>query len=519
MLLSLTIIKEKLNITGAQMLSDWNEECYLEGVRIFTSVEEMSQSYLYIASAEEMQDFDEIPDGCSLVLTGKLLSIIPESCRIDILLLPQTSMIEAMNVIQSVFSLYNAWERELMQKLVACAPLQSFIDITDKVIGWPLAIIDRAEGTLAISSIDESDDVIWNAQKRGYIETELLEKDNIKAEHIASKRYPVQLFSELSGRYLLSKALRVKGRVVGFISAHHTKIGNERFSKGVVQLLDAFSKLVEERMDHDELYSLSNVRIFECLFRDLLDGKIVDGEIVQDREGYLDLDTSGKKYILYIKSRDQYMKEDHLRAFLDKMEVRYPNIRGIYYNGKLFVMYFEGKKGKTLKNSAYEEWLIEQNVDFGVSNPFIQLKDTAEYAQQAEKAIYFGSLEEPKKQKYYYCEYSRLHQMEIIAEKVNLMQLLDPLMLSLIEMLPTRPFLFESLKAYLRNERNIAAAAKELFIHKNTMVYRVKLLEDIFGDGFEKREIRDRLILSVDILDYMIRYQGYTPSIYEKNGC
>lgn len=209
------------------------------------------------------------------------------------------------------------------------------------------------------------------------------------------------------------------------------------------------------------------------------------------------------------------MKEEHMRAFLDKMEVRYQNIRGIYYNRKLFVMYFEGGKNRPFKESAYEEWLIGQDVDFGVSNPFIRLEDTAGYAVQAEKAMYFGNRENPKKQEYFYCEYSKLHQMEMIAEKIDLMRLLDPLMFSLIETLPGRPFLFESLKAYLRNERNISAAAKELFIHKNTMVYRIKLLVDILGDVFENQEIRDRLILSVDILDYMIRYQGYTPTAIE----
>ena len=515
MLLSLAIIMEKLNIPEAKLLSDQNEECHLEGVRIFTTAEEVTQNCLYVASAEGQHHFDGIPGGCSLVLAGESYMALPESCRADVLVLPQVTLPEAINALQDIFAFYNTWERELMQRVIAGYPLQSLIDVSDKIIGWPLAIIDRAEGTLAISSVGESDDVIWNSQKRGYIETELLEKDNVKAEHIASKRYPVQIFSELSGRYLVSKALRVKGRVVGFVSAHRPKADNECFSKGVVQLLDAFSKIIEERMDSDELYNLSNVRIFECLFRDLLDGKIADAEIVRDREGHLDLDTSGKKYILYIKSHNDCMKEEHMRAFLDKMEVRYQNIRGIYYNRKLFVMYFEGGKNRPFKESAYEEWLIGQDVDFGVSNPFIRLEDTAGYAVQAEKAMYFGNRENPKKQEYFYCEYSKLHQMEMIAEKIDLMRLLDPLMFSLIETLPGRPFLFESLKAYLRNERNISAAAKELFIHKNTMVYRIKLLVDILGDVFENQEIRDRLILSVDILDYMIRYQGYTPTAIE----
>lgn len=158
---------------------------------------------------------------------------------------------------------------------------------------------------------------------------------------------------------------------------------------------------------------------------------------------------------------------------------------------------------------------MEQGLDFGVSNPFVQLEDTAGYAVQAEKAIYFGIRENGKRRGHYYCEYSEMHQLEMVAEKTELMWLLDPLLFPLFEELPARPFLFDSLKAYLRNERNISAAAKELFIHKNTMAYRVKLLEDILGEDLENQEIRNRVALSVNILDYMIRYQGYMTNITE----
>lgn len=64
----------------------------------------------------------------------------------------------------------------------------------------------------------------------------------------------------------------------------------------------------------------------------------------------------------------------------------------------------------------------------------------------------------------------------------------------------------ETLRAYLSNERSLVKAANELFIHRNTLVYRVnKILETLLCD-LDDSYTREYMQLSIRVLRlyYMI---------------
>lgn len=58
-----------------------------------------------------------------------------------------------------------------------------------------------------------------------------------------------------------------------------------------------------------------------------------------------------------------------------------------------------------------------------------------------------------------------------------------------------------TLKAYLGEERSSKRAAQKLFIHKNTLTYRIKYLKESTGWNLEDSYVRDYLRLSAFILE------------------
>lgn len=57
-----------------------------------------------------------------------------------------------------------------------------------------------------------------------------------------------------------------------------------------------------------------------------------------------------------------------------------------------------------------------------------------------------------------------------------------------------------TLKYYLNNERSVTTTAANLFVHKNTLLYRMKKITDILGCDLDDAYLRKYLILSIDIL-------------------
>lgn len=58
----------------------------------------------------------------------------------------------------------------------------------------------------------------------------------------------------------------------------------------------------------------------------------------------------------------------------------------------------------------------------------------------------------------------------------------------------------KTLQVYLDNERSFITAAQELFVHRNTLVYRVNKILELLTDNIENAYARDYMTLSIRVL-------------------
>ena len=62
------------------------------------------------------------------------------------------------------------------------------------------------------------------------------------------------------------------------------------------------------------------------------------------------------------------------------------------------------------------------------------------------------------------------------------------------------------LYVYLTTDRNAAEAARELYLHRNTMLYKISKIEEILGQSLDDPMLRSRLLYSYHVLEYIERY-------------
>lgn len=70
---------------------------------------------------------------------------------------------------------------------------------------------------------------------------------------------------------------------------------------------------------------------------------------------------------------------------------------------------------------------------------------------------------------------------------------------------------------YLMNDRNIARTSEKLFLHRNTLIYKVKKIEELIGESMDDPYLRHNLIFSCLLLRYREMYQkeGITLTTFE----
>ena len=56
---------------------------------------------------------------------------------------------------------------------------------------------------------------------------------------------------------------------------------------------------------------------------------------------------------------------------------------------------------------------------------------------------------------------------------------------------------YNTLKEYLLNGNNVSMTSKKLFIHRNTMIYRLGKINEILGVDINAPEVSHRLLLSI----------------------
>lgn len=64
----------------------------------------------------------------------------------------------------------------------------------------------------------------------------------------------------------------------------------------------------------------------------------------------------------------------------------------------------------------------------------------------------------------------------------------------------------ETIATYLKNDCNSTESARQLFVHRNTLIKKVSRAEEIMGESLDSSAVKQRFLLSYSIYEYSIKY-------------
>ena len=144
------------------------------------------------------------------------------------------------------------------------------------------------------------------------------------------------------------------------------------------------------------------------------------------------------------------------------------------------------------------------------------LTSLASVYHQARAAIRLGLAmrEDPGQRVFYYEDYAIYHQIELATQSlkneyglVNLVYLCHPALIRLLRHdRRHHNDLCHVLYVYLTTDRNAAEASRRLYLHRNTMLYKIAKIEEILEQSLDDSMFRIRLLYSYHVLEYATRY-------------
>jgi sugar diacid utilization regulator len=392
-------------------------------------------------------------------------------------------------------------------KLPGAASLQQLCDLTYQITGNPAFVSDMAHTILAYTRCVEVSDSSWQSNVVSAVldKNTLVQAREVGIVHESStgNRRPVLVQDGAMPYHRLIKTLVVRGIPVGVmvLTAYFHPFHDQ--DENLVELISSF---MLPMMEKHRYYISSNQKTVENYFIQLLDGVTYSSERVEKRLQVLEFQRTEYMYVLAICA-GRRTAEGENRSIAELIEELHRlNCGHAFLYGTTLVCIYCSDHDITdwdTQEEGLTSLLHREELYAGVSRRIIGMEDLRAYYLQARDVLEIGLKLDRDKTHYYrydslssfllfqnipreelgrYChqkiqklgEYDKAHNMELCA----------------------------TLEVYLEQAKSLAKAAEVLFIHRNTVRYRINKCMELMNTDLEDGNEIFAYILSLRILEY-----------------
>ncbi len=387
--------------------------------------------------------------------------------------------------------------------------LQEMIRLISDIMGNPAYLTDSGFKALAIDPAPLFSEIssIWRHLSRyGYLPYDIVYNLRKSGEFKEIEQTDRSLLfrSPYFHNPFIGYCLKHAGQLYGylFIVGYQKKI-----TPGEILFAGQIGKTVMESVLHMAGPAASDGRAYENFFAHALDGNFHDRIQIARQLKPLGWEIDGSYCVLRLRTalEDETLHR-HLCAQLERLEQVIPLI---YDNGVTAVCALDSAHSVTGLIQRLQPLLKSQNCICGISDKFAGFQNLHVHYKQAAAALKEGRRRQDRKHENEddnneayaaatYTEYAaRCLLQECSKEALDTFrwEVLDDLIR--YDRLHHTSYV-KTLDCYLSCERNLALTSKKLYIHRNTLIYRIGRLSRLLDCDLENAAVRLRLTLCLE---------------------
>ena len=410
---------------------------------------------------------------------------------------------QAFEIVQGVFDYYEDW----LNHLAAAARARDYPGLVDhawKALQNPLILLDANNRVLGISrrySTEEMDQE-WNYLcKYGYSSLNSVKKMRYDYGNIDFNHHGLQIYHFDGSQQMFfggaSYCLYCNDIICGRINL----LAKERpLNTGDYQLLSVIAGVLEPMLSQSYYQrSLhSNNVFYNVLFSKPYEESSLDIQLHYQQWDRNDV------YQLALVSLHGDIGQDpaiSMNIVLHTLSQQLPSCLVLRKNPYIILLSNREYDKVTGFQQFLQTFISNNPVCVGFSLPCRGIADIRYLYGQAQAAIRYGSLYAPESRSYRLFDYA----IEYILTSGSFMDCVHACFPALTELWDSRKEnnqeMIHTLKCYLDNERSLTKTSSLLFTHRNTILYRIKKIQELLGADLEQAYVRDYIRLSMRILE------------------
>ncbi|HJD38808.1 MAG TPA: helix-turn-helix domain-containing protein [Candidatus Blautia stercoripullorum] len=515
MKLSINFLKTYLKHTFTEVYATGSCRLRYKTLLLYTPGCLLQPETLYFCPPDTMESFPEKifeEKRCGIVWTDHLKK--PPSVSEILWIKEKKEPLLLFSEISSIFSFFQNWSQKVKDTILEKKPLEELCQLISEVTPNPWYLADASFRVQAISkSFDvEELSVIWRFMKRqNYVPVDVIlklsESGKLKKMNRAKHAY-IEEAGPFNFPYISKTIYSVQG-IIGhfFIIGAYTRISSYE-----LEIAEFFGNLLNKQVESDSTYMPTLGRYYDNYFIDLIESSDSSGkEILTEVFDHLTW-KADDSYILLIfrspKESDSQTAVDGLKIHI--LEKSYP-CKAFPYRGDILVILNISKISekevfhKQLQNILHT---ISKNLGgtSGYSEIFKGEKDFSSlniFYQQALASLSFlenGTFQEPKG----YNDIALAYLCKKMSEFLSPKMFCHPDMEILRQYdAENHTFLEDTVYQYLINEENTMETARQLYIHRNSLLYRLDKIKSLTNINFKDPNDRIRMIFAYIYYNYL----------------
>lgn len=449
---------------------------------------------IYISSPEYLPEVPRFPKDALLICTSGQRNWAYTKGRFPMVRVECDDLWAVFNTVQAIFDRYNQWACMLDRLIDGNADLIEMVKCSLPIFENRIAILDRDMYHLALTEMDEQDPhdrSKWVVRQSPPLEVDKIGKYmDVWMLHRDSR----ELFSPYPGTY--TRNLFVSGRHEGFITIG---TADASLTKSDLELFHFLADRVEKALVRHADLAASSANSLKLVFRDLLAQKPVStNRLRQIRSRYqIAVDQNCICITLYRAVCHDDFPVQYICTMLEKL------LEGCiamdFEPCITAIVCLKDASGLNQRQQAQlEKFLMETGFQAGVSYVFSDIRAVRTYYHQACSAYEFGAELDPGRICYSFREYALPYMLYHCVGDFSAYSLCPRELLQLREKSKSSGVdYWGTLEAYLDNNMNIAQTARDLYLHRSSMLGRLERIQEVLGMDLNdpKLQLEYRLIM------------------------
>lgn len=413
---------------------------------------------------------------------------------------------ELADLLQDIFYYYSFISDELLEIVEQSKGLQFLVDKISTILGNPIRINNWNFKILARTSYESKNVELQRrlddrTTKNGYVMNSDGYYEDMKYYINKMDQNDKPILFDIKDHYIcpmISYNLKFQKRKVAMFTVYQV---DNLFTDATPDLIVFISRILTLELQKNEMLLLNDGMKYEFLFTDLLNGKSLSHKEIEKISRYLNYSMSSHYFLVVVSSpsSEQNCELTYLRTkILQHIDCNFC----IIYERNI-VMIFESSSDSAFSQnvlSKLKELLSVRNMYAGISKDFSNLSDIRRSYIEGKKAVELALRLNVDGNVFPYLDFQFYHLIDLCAKQEDIISLCHPSLFKLIE---KDPELSKTLFLYLKNGKSQASTAKELYIQRSSLLYRLRKIEEMLDIKLNDYQTSLHLQLSYEILNYL----------------